>query len=167
MLDVGDFYESIYPLAFIAVNSLTLFIMSSSLLVYGRHIKNNLIDSTALLGKEANSSTTPTTVTKGKNVTEEHVTLKIKFKILARINKILIIVLVCYALRVISLGYLFVLVLTGNEGFTYLALWLLFSWLVPSLPVSITIISTLISTYHCSISKFTSHVFYMLRHWYI
>lgn len=151
---MNDFVESLFNPIFIAVNSLTLLVMSLSLLLYGHHMKNNLTESTALLSRDTSVSTLkdrdssgaitpvvamgpPTTLSKKKNVTDENINLKIKFKILARINKILSVVLVCYSLRVLCLGYLFVVFLTGSNDESFgISLWLVFSWLIPSLPVS-------------------------------
>lgn len=132
ILGVQDFQDSFFNALLIVVNSLTLLVMSFSLLVYGRHMKNNILESSFLLSEETSSHT--------KAITKREVNsnLKLNLKILGRINRILAVSLVCYSARVLSLGFLFVMYVTGHESVMGLTVWLAVSWFVPFFfPVSI------------------------------
>lgn len=128
-----DFAASPYNLFYIIVNSFTMLVMSSSLLLYGYNMKSNLAASSALLSRPMSQSASNNSTS--ISLCEDKVNLKIKLKMLARINNILIIVLACYALRVLSLVFLSVEYLIGGAPMTLTA-WLICSWLIPSVPVS-------------------------------
>ena len=134
---VDDFHDSIFNPLFIVVNSFTLLLMSLSLLMYGAHMKSNLIESTDLLMRDSLASrNTGPPVKSASNIAEEDIGLKIKLKILARINRTLAILLICYTFRVIALIYVVVTVESGVDYDVSLTLWLFFSWMIPSVPVS-------------------------------
>ena len=135
--DLDDFFESSYSTVFVAVNSLTLLLMSLSLLFYAFRMKKNVMKSTDLVVRDrATLDVKNTTSALNKELGESFL---IKLKLLTRINRILAILLACYTLRVISLGYIFVLYLKGIDtvhATRPLTTWLLVSWLIPAMPVS-------------------------------
>ena len=135
ILDVEDYLDSIFNVIYLVVNSLTLVILSSSLLLYGHNMKKNLADSTAIMAASRPISISTASSFKVSQASEDHVNLRIKFKMLSRINKILVTVLVCYSLRVMALCFLIVSYAIAGAPMI-LTVWLVISWLIPSLPVS-------------------------------
>ncbi len=140
---LGDkvFQKSPYNALFVVVNSVTLFLMSGGLLFYGRHIQSNLLESTSLLSNLSFSTLRPSqSMALLTRLTDNNdsLNLKLKYKILSRINTTLLIVLVCYAVRIatrsLMLVFFFSQIFPDKVSFLEF-MWLFFSWMIPSLPV--------------------------------
>lgn len=137
--------ESLIYGAMALTNSLTLVLLSCGLYAYGYHMKTNLLNSTATVMKATRAEDkiqrkSESSLKSGLSISAaENVNSKIRVEILGRINKVLLIVLACYIVRVASLVLIVVLLVTGTEVETNShfgsALTFIMSWFIPSLPV--------------------------------